>query len=138
MKPVTDKLAEYFNSCEGVDVMTYTNDSCRQYYYAFDIYNDNLTEQVKRMLLTYNIKKEIFGMSTKKAQCMIKSDCDLKTAEGISKIVDVKYTMAQWVENMIDYLKSAMSYCGCCTLHKFIGNQHLVVQSNAELFTVNR
>ncbi len=138
MKPVTDKLAEYFDSCEGVDVMTYTSDSCRQHYYAFDIYNDNLPEQVKRMLLTYNLKKEIFGMSTKKAQCMIKSDCDLKTAEGISKTVDVKYTMAQWVENMIDYLKSAMSYCGCRTLEQFIGKQLLKVQSNAELFTVNR
>lgn len=138
MKPVTDKLAEYFDSCEGVDVLTYTSDSCRQYYFVFDIYNDNLTEQVKRMILTYNLKKEIFGMSTKKAQCLIKSDCELKTAEGISKIVDVKYTMAQWVENMIDYLKSAMSYCGSRTLIDFIGRQELKVQSPSEIYSVNK
>ena len=138
MKPLTDKFAEYFDNCEGVDVMTYTSESCRQYYYAFDIYNDNLPEQVKRILLTYNLKKEIFGMSTKKAQCLIKSDCELKTAEGISKIVDVKYTMAQWVENMIDYLKSAMSYCGSRTLMDFIGKQELIVQSSSEIFAVNK
>lgn len=138
MKPVTDKLAEYFDSCEGVDVLTYTSDSCRQHYYAFDIYNDNLAEQVKRILLTYNLKKEIFGMSTKKAQCLIKSDCELKTAEGISKIVDVKYTMKQWTENMIDYLKSAMSYCGARTLMDFIGKQELIVQSSSEIFAVNK
>ena len=137
-KPVTDKLGEYFDSCEGVDVMTYTNESCRQYYYLFDIYNDNLTEQVKRILLTYNLKKEIFGMSTKKAQSMIKSDVPLKTAEGITKTVPVKYTMKQWTENMIDYLKSAMSYCGCRTLEQFIGKQTLKVQSNSEIFAVNK
>ena len=138
MKPVTDKLAEYFDSCEGVEVMTFTSESYRQYYYAFDIYNYNLSEHVKRTLLTYNLKKEIFGMSTKKAQCLIKSDCELKTAEGISKIVDVKYTMGQWVENMIDYLKSAMSYCGARTLMDFIGKQELIVQSSSEIFAVNK
>ena len=77
-------------------------------------------------------------MSTKKAQCLIKSDCELKTAEGISKIVDVKYTMGQWVENMIDYLKSAMSYCGARTLMDFIGKQELIVQSSSEIFAVNK
>lgn len=138
MKPVTDKLAEYFDGCEGVEVMTFTSESYRQYYYAFDIYNDNLPEQVKRILLTYNLKKEIFGMSTKKAQSMIKSDVPLKTAEGITKTVPVKYTMKQWTENMIDYLKSAMSYCGCRTLEQFIGKQTLKVQSNSEIFAVNK
>jgi IMP dehydrogenase/GMP reductase len=127
-----------FNNCEGVEVIKCESEYYNQYYWVFDIYNYLMNENVKRYILTYNLKKEIIGMSTKKAQCMIKSDCDLKTAEGISKIVDVKYTMKQWTENMIDYLKSAMSYCGCRNLTQFIGKQTLKVQTNSELFAVNK
>ena len=129
-----------FNNCEGVEVIKCENErySHSQYYYLFDIYNHLMNENVKRYILTYNIEKEIFGMSTKKAQSMIKSDVPLKTAEGITKTVEVKYTMKQWTENMIDYLKSAMSYCNCRKLKQFIGKQELIVQSSDELFAVNK
>jgi hypothetical protein len=80
----------------------------------------------------------MYGMSTKTAQRLIKSNCELKTAEGIEKTIDVKYTMKQWTDNMIDYLKSAMSYCGCTKLSQFIGKQELVVQSSSEIFAVNK
>ena len=80
----------------------------------------------------------MYGMSTKTAQRLIKSNCELKTSEGIERTIDVNYTMKQWTENMIDYLKSAMSYCGCTNLNQFIGKQNLVVQSLAEIIAVNK
>ena len=132
------KELHIFDNCEGVEVIKYENTTHAQYYYLFDIYNHLMNENVKRYILTYNIEKEIFGMSTKKAQSMIKSDVPLKTAEGITKTVPVKYTMKQWTENMIDYLKSAMSYCGCRTLKQFIGKQELIVQSPSEIIAVNK
>jgi hypothetical protein len=97
-----------------------------------------MTEYTKRLLISYNIKKQMYGMSTKTAQRLIKSDSELKTAEGIEKIIEVKYTMKQWVENMEAYLRSAMSYCNSKTLNNFIGKQTLVVQSTAELYSVNK
>jgi ABC-type long-subunit fatty acid transport system fused permease/ATPase subunit len=53
-------------------------------------------------------------------------------------IVEVKYTIKQWVENMIDYLKSAMSCCNVTSLTDFIGKQKLVVQSHSEIYSVNK
>ena len=47
-------------------------------------------------------------MSTKIAQKMIKDSNNLKTSEGTTKHFYVKYTVKQWVDNMIDYLRSAM------------------------------
>ena len=58
-------------------------------------------------------------MSTKRAQKLIKDTYDLKTAEGISKVVDVKYTMKQWAENMEAYLRSAMSYANIKDIKDF-------------------
>ena len=61
-----------------------------------------------------------------------------KTAEGITKWLPVKYTLAGWVENMISYLRSAMSYTDCKTLKEFIGKPELIVNSISEIQAVNR
>ena len=63
---------------------------------------------------------------------------NLKTSEGKEKKVIVEYTMRQWVENMEDYLKSAMSYCNSRTLKDFIGKQNLIPNSPGELASVNK
>lgn len=83
------------------------------------------------------VRKRFYGMSTKEAQKLM-GKTKLKTSEGKECEVYVKYTIAQWVENMIDYLRSAMSYCGSRSLDDFIGNQNLIPNSPAELSSVNK
>ena len=108
-------------------------------YFGFDIYNPNLHEAIKRSIVDlYKFKKQMYGMSTKTAQRLIKSDNELKTAEGIEKKIDVKYTMKQWVDNMRSYLRSTMSYCNSFSLEQFIGKQILKVQSPSEIYSVNK
>ena len=93
--------------------------------------NELLTEEKKRQLLREGIilQKEYWGMSTKRSQALIKKGDKYKTSEGTKKILNVEYTMVQWVENFIDYLKSAMSYTNNFTLRNFIGNPNLVIMS---------
>lgn len=76
--------------------------------------------QVKDILKNsdYSIIKNYYGMSTKRAQ----KECgntNLKTAEGIEKQIEVKYTLDTWVENFNHYLSSAMSYTECLNLKMF-------------------
>ena len=136
---MNDKF-DIYKDCEGVETFkVLLPGNLTQYFYIFDIYNPNLDETIKRSIVDlYKFKKHMYGMSTKTAQRLIKSNCELKTSEGIERTIDVKYTMKQWTENMIDYLKSAMSYCGCTNLSQFIGKQNLVIQSPAEIIAVNK
>lgn len=83
------------------------------------------------------LEKDFYGMSTKKAQTLMGKK-NLKTSEGKERVVYVNYTMKQWVENMEDYLKSAMSYCNSRTLEDFIGKQNLIPNSPGELASVNK
>ena len=43
----------------------------------------------------------------------------LKSSEGLEKTNLVEYTISGWMENFIDYLKSAMSYSGTKNLSEF-------------------
>lgn len=95
------------------------------------------TEEDKRMqIASDNYYKECYGMSTKKAQSLIGKTT--RTSEGKYSYVPVKYTLHQWVDNMEDLLKSAMSYCNCRTLKDFIGNQTLIPNGPGELSYVNK
>lgn len=136
---MSDKF-DIYNDCEGVDTLkVLCGNDLIQYFYIFDIYNNNLNEEIKRSIIDlYKFKKRMYGMSTKTAQRLIKSDNELKTAEGIEKTIDVKYTIKQWIENMEAYLRSAMSYCNAKTLEDFIGKQTLKVQSPGEIYSVNK
>jgi GMP reductase len=61
-----------------------------------------------------------YGMSTKKAQQLMgKKITELKTSEGKEIILKKEYTLKGWVENMYDYLCSAMSYCNSRNLETF-------------------
>lgn len=61
-----------------------------------------------------------YGMSTKKAQQQMgKKSTELKTSEGREIILKKQYTLEGWVENMHDYLCSAMSYCNSRNLDTF-------------------
>lgn len=135
----SDKFDIYKN-CEGVETFTaLLGANLTQYFYIFDIYNSKLNESIKRdMVDKYQFKKRVYGMSTKTAQKLIKNNGYLKTSEGTTKIVEVKYTMKQWAENMEAYLRSCMSYCNSLTLKDFIGNQTLIHNSPGEVLSVNK
>lgn len=83
------------------------------------------------------LKKVFYGMASKDGQKAI-NGVATKTAEGITKIVDVKYTTKGWVDNMTHYLRSAMSYTNSRTLKDFIGEQEVVVVSNNTYHSVNK
>ena len=136
---MSDKF-DIYKDCEGVETFkVLLGGNLIQYFYIFDIYNPNLNDVIKRSIVDlYKFKKHMYGMSTKTAQRLIKSDNELKTAEGIEKTIEVKYTMKQWVDNMRSYLRSTMSYCDSFSLEQFIGKQILKVQSPSEIYSVNK
>lgn len=83
------------------------------------------------------LKKSFFGMASKKAQELMHGE-KIRTSEGIEKIVEVKYTLRQWVDNFTDYLRSAMSYTNAKTLNDFITNTDTIVISNNTYMSVNK
>lgn len=84
-----------------------------------------------------NVYTEFYGMASKKGQKDMFGK-KRKTAEGKSKFIKVTTTLPQWTENMIAYLKSAMSYCNCRNLNEFIGNQELLPTAIGEMNAVNK
>lgn len=84
-----------------------------------------------------DINVKFFGMASADGQKSI-SGKKTKTSEGITKYLPVKYTLKGWTENMISYLRSAMSYCDCKNLDKFIGKPNLIPNSISEIQAVNK
>lgn len=78
-----------------------------------------------------------FGMASADGQKAISGE-KTKTAEGITKRLPVKWTLSQWTENMIAYLRSAMSYTDHNFLSDFIGGVVLVVNSPQEIQAINK
>lgn len=107
--------------------------------------NSDESESIKREFLenykyrNIGVYKLFYGMSTKKAQREISGNSsNLKTSEGCEKRVEVKYTMRQWVDNFISYLKSAMSYTDSKTLPQFRKKATLIINSQNEINSVNK
>lgn len=78
-----------------------------------------------------SIWKEYRGMSTKEAQRNIDKNAKLKTAEGKKFYQKVEYSINGWVENEIDYLRSAMSYTNSTTLSEYKGQRYVINNSVA-------
>ena len=83
------------------------------------------------------IDVKFFGMASADGQKSINGQ-KTKTAEGITKYLPVKYTLKCWTENMISYLRSAMSYTDCKDVKDFIGKPELIVNSISEIQAVNK
>lgn len=82
--------------------------------------------------------KEFYGMASKYGQIDINGE-KTKTSEGIKKELEVTTNLDTWVNNMADYLRSAMSYCGVKTLNSFTPRLIMVqVISNNEQNSINR
>lgn len=76
------------------------------------------------------LKKKFRGMSTKEVQAKWGKK-ELKTSEGVTRIRPVEYTIEQWTENFVHYLKSIMSYTNSKSLEDFRGNVKFNVISQA-------
>lgn len=78
---------------------------------------EKVLKQIKRGKL--DVWKQFYGMSTKVAQAKMNPDAKLKTSEGLVKLQKVEYSLAQWVQNETDYLRSAMSYTNSRNLEEY-------------------
>ena len=96
-----------------------------------DQYSDEVTTAFKMGSVFY---KKFRGMSTKEVQAHLGNE--LRSSEGVTRMVQVEYTIAGWVENFIDYLASAMSYTNSKNLQSFIGKPHwnLITQNSLNRF----
>lgn len=115
---------------------------------SINVWNGNTEEEKIEFIRSMkSINKKGFGMSTKEAQRLILAALeepviadrkDLKTSEGCTKFIPCKYTISQWIENMEDYLKSAMSYCDAHNLKEFQNHTYLRPRSVGVMMTVNK
>lgn len=106
--------------------------------YDMDIKINQYDEYVKELVKSGRfLSKEHYGMSTKRAQIEISGETK-KTSEGIEIRQPVEYTMEQWVDNFISYLKSAMSYTSSFVLNDFIGNVETIIVSNNSYNAINK
>lgn len=80
--------------------------------------------------LRKHLYKKFRGMSTKEVQKKWGRD-KLITSEGISKYNKVEYSLNKWIENLQDYLKSAMSYTNSRTLEEFKETEYVFITENA-------
>jgi len=96
-----------------------------------DQYSDEVTTAFKMGSVFY---KKFRGMSTKEVQAHLGND--LRSSEGVTRMIQVEYTLAGWVENFIDYLSSAMSYTNSKDLQAFIGKPdwNLITQNSLNRF----
>jgi IMP dehydrogenase/GMP reductase len=69
-------------------------------------------------------------MSTKEVQKKWGKD-KLVTSEGITKFNKIEYTLEKWVDNLKDYLKSAMSYTNSKNLEEFKETEYVFITENA-------
>ena len=92
---------------------------------SFELYNTHDKTTIN------NLFKIVYGMASKQGQLdIIGKKC--KTSEGISKEIPVTTNLKTWVNNMEDYLKSAMSYLNLKHLHCFYLAQVVLISNNAK------
>jgi hypothetical protein len=119
-----------------------SHNNYREDFDKIDYNHEHISEEQIRNILKENPNtyfKEFYGMSTKKAQMKINPGTDnLKTAEGKVTQIPCNYTIKQWVENMIHYLRSCMSYCGKFNISEFCGKETLLVKSPGTMQVVNK
>jgi len=96
-----------------------------------DQYSEEVATAFRMGSLFY---KKFRGMSTKEVQAHLGSE--LRSSEGVTRMVQVEYTVEGWVENFIDYLSSAMSYTDSADLQSFIGSPewNLITQNSLNRF----
>ena len=114
-------------------VLNKTLESCSPTYFAKTIeLNNDFARYIWnnfKFLRKFMFKK-FRGMSTKEVQRKWGKN-KLTTSEGISKFNKVEYTLDKWIENLEDYLKSAMSYTNSKNLEEFKEIEYVFITENA-------
>lgn len=82
------------------------------------------------------LRKDYYGMASKKGQIAM-NGIKTRTSEGLCTTLPVTYTMKSWVENMTDYLRSAMSYTNSRTLEN-LKQVECVINSPATIGSINK
>jgi IMP dehydrogenase/GMP reductase len=75
------------------------------------------------------IYAKFYGMASRAGQIAMKGK-KVHTSEGIEKMLEVTYTIKTWVENMTDYLQSAMSYTNSRTIDELKQANVVIVSMN--------
>lgn len=89
-----------------------------------------------RSYFTTELYKKFYGMASKNGQidlCGKKT----KTSEGVTKYIKVTTHLFKWVDNMVDYMKSAMSYLNINNI-KDINKARVVIVSNNTYNSINK
>lgn len=83
------------------------------------------------------ITKTYYGMASKSGQRDM--GCDVtKTSEGLETSFKSEYTMNGWVNNFVDYLKSAMSYCDCRNVSDFVRRANVIPITTNTYNSINK
>ena len=136
----TDEAIEHLSEPWSKEVDKYAKDPIGDTTNAFleaKRKYDEKIESLKEKKYIGPIDIKFFGMASADGQKSI-SGKKTKTSEGITKYLPIKYTLKSWTENMISYLRSAMSYTDCKTLKEFIGKPELIINSISEIQAVNK
>ena len=107
-------------------------------------YTDEFVEKMKVMGRTVEKENHIigdldakfYGMASRAGQIAMKGK-KVHTSEGIEKTLHVTYPMGTWVENMTDYLRSAMSYTNSRTLDE-LRQANVILDSQNTYNSVNK
>lgn len=114
----SDGTYKYLNHYDAIKAKAYMN-KANYFSNALSAKIDiNKTFEPYPITAFNEIYRNYYGMSTKKAQKEMGKE-NLHTSEGIEKMVTVEYSLLGWIDNFIDYLRSAMSYCNATTLDAF-------------------
>lgn len=116
----------------------YTEEFKHESVQAFaDHEHERVLKELSEQKMIGKLEVQFFGMASKDGQISISGN-KTKTSEGITKYLPVKYTLSGWTENMIAYLRSAMSYTGHTSLKNFIWNTRLIPNTQAEIHSINK
>lgn len=121
--------------CLGCDYIMLGSILAKSLEACGDTYWKNIKiNKYKNWFYKHNFKltRKYRGMSTKEVQKLL-GKTTLTTAEGISKKINVEYTLDKWIENFQDYLRSAMSYCNAKTLREFNRYQKYIYLSTQSI-----
>lgn len=83
------------------------------------------------------LQREFYGMASAQGQIDI-SGSHTKTSEGITEILNIKYTMSSWVNNFVSYFRTSMSYTNSKSLEDFIGKPRICVRSTNTYNSINK
>ena len=88
-----------------------------------------LDKETNKLYSANELKKRFYGMASKQGQIDMYGKKQ-KTAEGIVRNVNVTTNLTKWVDNMVSYLQSAMSYTNIFRVSDFDTVTTVVISTN--------